>query len=110
MAVRYAGDVEARCELLYGETYRVRVRYRKNGQIYFYPTRITVSIGGVEAGSPESYDVVARAAILAIRKRDPDMPLEYGSRGRKRGNPSIVVRRVYQAPCPESAWTPRRKK
>lgn len=106
MALRYSGDVEIRASWDPRERiYRASVRdlslpdFRWKGLInLFYGIR-------TNPRSPEAYDRIARVAIMladsAARRRRRRLGLE-----QERGQ--VVVRRVFQSPCPIEP-SPRRR-
>ena len=93
MAVRYCGDVEARTKLVPGHI-RVTLRWPSNGRV-FGSVYLERSRGRAQPTSAE-YDRIVRRAIIDLLKCRPLLPVERGNFG------SLVVRRVFQAPCPRS--------
>lgn len=91
MARRYSGDVELHIRHRGGrgrsydvllKTPRSRMRLRAHLASNRPPA------------SPEAYDAVARKVLGSVLARRPSLPVERGTFGR------LVVRRVFQAPCP----------
>lgn len=110
MAIRYSGDVEVRIE--HGNAYfdkRGGVVFEKGGAGFYYATirapkvRKAAILSYREAGlnqglmrkpvSSETYDRVAEAMILWVEKHIGKLPIEYEG-------PRVLVRRVFQSPCP----------
>ena len=98
MARRYSGDVE------------LRMRYDPSSRRFVGTLRAPGEQGEVEvceepfdSDLPEAYD---RAAEVAIRAAEDALgralPVEVGSRG------ELVIRRMFQAPCPVLTPPPRR--
>ena len=93
MAVRYCGDVEARTDVRTGQV-RVTLRWPARGRVrgVVYVERWP----GRARPDPSGYDRIVRRAILDLLRDEPRLPVERASFG------GLVVRRVFQAPCPRS--------
>ncbi len=91
MAARYSGDVVVRVLHLHGTRYSVSLSSPRTR----LSQEIDVAVKRREnPASSESYDRVARALLIAASHRVSSLPVERDERG------EIVVRRVFQAPCP----------
>lgn len=88
MAIRYSGDVEFRISRagFFRASFAMSVRW-PSGRAKF---PAAFAIGAL----PERYDRMALEAARELRKKHPRLPLEYDAKGQ------IVIRRVFQAPCP----------
>lgn len=117
MAIRYSGDAE------------VRIRYNHDGFYYGYVrapgrrarARLSLKEVGLtnkgarelttsekkdlEWTTPESYDEAALVMLQLAEIEGGLLPLE---RSRK-AKGHIVIRRLFQAPCPTSPWSRLRK-
>jgi hypothetical protein len=93
VAIRYCGDVEVRMRHLGGNRYRVRVCTPSAA----HSRELTFPFRGSD---PESYDQIALALIKACLRSNPKTPVERDERGQ------IVIRRVFQAPCPIRGMQP----
>ncbi len=99
MAKRYSGDVEVRVQWIpRGRfyTWSTRSPYgRANGRI-----RLKSEAKIREPASSETYDRVASYVL----SRMPSEPVELDDNGR------VLVRRLFQAPCPIGEPKPRRRR
>lgn len=91
MAVRYSGDVEVRMQ-------HDRERGCFRGTVRDPNGRWRGTASAVRAPTVETYDELARAMIQrAEKEQGRALPCE--REGRR-----IMVRRVFQAPCPYGPW------
>ena len=89
MAIRYSGDVETRMKHEGRGLYRVAVRSPDRRALIAVEHRTVFG----SPDSPTTYDRVAKKAIAAVME-DTFLPIEID------GNGDILVRRVFQSPCP----------
>lgn len=99
MAKRYSGDVEIDVRLDGRRGRRVRARVEPRYVVLirspFVHVKANVLLRSRHApGSPAAHDAVAREILRVVLKRKPHLPVERGAAG------GVVVRRVFQAPCP----------
>jgi hypothetical protein len=100
MAIRYSGDVELRIEWLKGNQYSISL----SSPNAHWNARVRVK--GAKGREPEAYDRVAEVVLKAALARAETLPVERSGRG---PGASIMVRRVFQAPCPIADHAARRR-
>lgn len=89
MTIRYSGDVEMRMRYEGRGLYRVSVRSPENQALIEVSHRTLIGA----PNSPKAYDNVAKKAIESVME-SVFLPIEID------GNGEVLVRRVFQSPCP----------
>lgn len=94
MAIRYSGDVEARVAVAGrgGSHVAVSLKWPEGGHVR-RSTYVEKNRTGARP-TTTGYDGIVRRALLDLLSIRPHLPVEKGSLGR------LIVRRVFQAPCP----------